>query len=909
MASTDPLYTIILAGGKGSRMRSHDRHKVCFDIAGTPAIVRAIEAYNLLGVLQNVVVVGEMAGQVVETVGKRFENVIFAYQPKARGTGDAARCGLRALANVSDLARVLVVAGDKLIDGATLSRVFEHADQTSSDLTMVVSPATSASEGAGRVLFRPDGSPLGIAETSDLRLLGARAELRALLPSELDESAALAKVEEVLNRQLGANGYWAQVLGHAKGEGPTNEELRESFRRDYWISSLEPLRFELKLASDLPPVSAEEAARSRFVNESIYLVRKSALEYGLDHMNTANAQGEEYLTDAVGAIMKGASGANGSRYRTTFVASERRGEILSFNNPEELLEIEDHLRGKREQALSDLSDRLGESRYRTVDDWLKLFPEPSTPAIAADEALRAYYGDDPELLAERRGHYRRTLLRFREAFGGDRKAVVVRSPGRINILGRHIDWQGGHCNLMAVDQEAILVASPRNDDQVEIRNVQPKHFPDLSLSIARLVSQLDWDDWMSCVNGQELQRRLRRSAGNWSLYFEAALLRLQMEFRHQRLVGMDLAVDSNIPIAAGMSSSSALVVATAEAAVALNGLELAPRQFVNFCGEGEWFVGTRGGSADHAAMKFGSKGMVSHVKFHEFELLERVRFPSSHRMVICNSFVLAKKAAGAKAVFNARVASYLIGVALVRARFPHLAHLIKFVRDIQPETLGITPSKIYELLLELPETISAEEARRIFQDDPKEWATLAPYLSGNDAQDEYPVRGVVLYGIGECARAREAVSCLRSGDMEAFGKLMNHSHQGERRFTVADDLSAETYQTDISDQYLNQLIHDLEGSDPASADAARPANQPGAYRCSTREVDAIIDIALRTPGVLGGQIAGAGLGGCAMILVENQAVDLLKERLDRLFYTAQGLPSGVFVCTPAAGSRVVDIDA
>ena len=69
-------------------------------------------------------------------------------------------------------------------------------------------------------------------------------------------------------------------------------------------------------------------------------------------------------------------------------------------------------------------------------------------------------------------------------------------------------------------------------------------------------------------------------------------------------------------------------------------------------------------------MKFGSKGMVSHVKFHEFELLERVRLPASHRMVVCNSFVLAKKAAGAKAVFNARVASYLLGVALVRKTFP-----------------------------------------------------------------------------------------------------------------------------------------------------------------------------------------------------------------------------------------------
>src|SRR5437660_12021263 len=107
MASSDPLYTIILAGGKGSRMRSRDRHKVCFEVAGVPAIVRAIDAYNRLGVVRNVVVVGDLAGQVVETVGSRFANAVFAYQPRARGTGDAARCGLLALNGVDDRARVL----------------------------------------------------------------------------------------------------------------------------------------------------------------------------------------------------------------------------------------------------------------------------------------------------------------------------------------------------------------------------------------------------------------------------------------------------------------------------------------------------------------------------------------------------------------------------------------------------------------------------------------------------------------------------------------------------------------------------------------------------------------------------------------------------------------------------------
>ena len=123
MSDASPLFTIVLAAGKGRRMRNRYMHKVCFDIAGVPTIVRALDTFNRLGVTQNVVVVGDMAGQVVETVGERFSNVVFAYQPQALGTGDAARCGLQALAPVADDARVLVVAGDKIIDSGVLARL------------------------------------------------------------------------------------------------------------------------------------------------------------------------------------------------------------------------------------------------------------------------------------------------------------------------------------------------------------------------------------------------------------------------------------------------------------------------------------------------------------------------------------------------------------------------------------------------------------------------------------------------------------------------------------------------------------------------------------------------------------------------------------------------------------------
>ena len=74
--------------------------------------------------------------------------------------------------------------------------------------------------------------------------------------------------------------------------------------------------------------------------------------------------------------------------------------------------------------------------------------------------------------------------------------------------------------------------------------------------------------------------------------------------------GADIIVAGDIPIAAGLSSSSALVVAAAEAIVAVNQLNIFPSQLIDLCGEGEWFVGTRGGTADHAAIKLGQRSRV-----------------------------------------------------------------------------------------------------------------------------------------------------------------------------------------------------------------------------------------------------------------------------------------------------------
>jgi N-acetylgalactosamine kinase len=672
------------------------------------------------------------------------------------------------------------------------------------------------------------------------------------------------------------------------------------------LARLAALPCDVRIAPEPVVFSAAEAAAARFRNESVYLVRKRAIDFGLEQMAANNAQGELYLTDAIGAIFR-ARGDTGPRFRICHVPTETPVEVMSYNNPEELLRIEDHFHGQRRQSLEELRTRLEAERFKTIDDWLALFPAEGQLPEPTRSAFVEYYGDDPALLAEKSAAYRSALLCFRQHFGRDRSVILVRSPGRINVMGRHIDWQGGRCNLMAVTQEVIMAVAPRADDLLEARNVDPRQFPDVSISIGRLVSQLDWDDWLSVVNSSGLTRHLRESAGNWSLYLEAALLRLQMAHREHHLRGMDMAVCGNIPVAAGLSSSSALVVATAESALALHGLEVSSQQFVNFCGEGEWFVGTRGGSADHAAMKYGQKGTINHVAFHEFQLLEQLAFPRTHALVVCNSFIQAKKAGGAREAFNARVGSYLVGVQLVRRLFPQYAPLIRFVRDISCENLRVPPSRIYEILTQLPESMTAAEVRAMFQNDADAWTGLASHFGTARDEAVYPVRGVLMFGITECARSVRAADCLRRQDMQELGTLMRTSHDGERCFATRADGSAEPFLVDISDAALHRLIEDLGSEDLARIERAQLWNQPGAYRCSTQEIDTLVDIAGRTPGVAGAQIAGAGLGGCAMILVRAENVPALEANLLRDYYAPRQLPNGVVRCTPSAGSCLLAI--
>jgi len=413
-------------------------------------------------------------------------------------------------------------------------------------------------------------------------------------------------------------------------------------------------------------------------------------------------------------------------------------------------------------------------------------------------------------------------------------------------------------------------------------------------------------NWLQWINSDEIKGRVEQTQGNWSNYVKAALFRLQEVYKATRLYGMNMMVCGNIPIAAGLSSSSAIVVATAEAAVRINELDLTPQQFVDMCGEGEWYVGTRGGSGDHAAMKFGAKGSIAHVRFLPFSVEGFVQFPEGYKVVVCQSQEHAHKAAGARNIFNSKVATYRLGFLLIQEDFPQFADRLEHLRDVSADHLGVGLADIYDILRALPERATREQIRQRLQGRHED--KLTEYFATHDEPPGgYELRKVCLFGLGECARTAICPSFLAQGDIDGFGQLMKISHDGDRiaRLTAG---AMEPYDNEFTDAKIDQLLADLASQDPARVARGQMHMQPGGYGGSTSDIDHMVDLACGLEGVAGAQLAGAGLGGCIMVLVREDRVDALVSKLAAEYYrnAPEAGRDRVEVCVPIAGSGAIE---
>ena len=843
----DP-YSITLAAGSGSRMPGDMPPKPCCKIGPLSVIENALQTYEQAGIHRHVVVVGYDANSVMDAVCRTRPDVLFAYQRELGGTGDAVRCGLDLLASVGPPQDVLICAGDKVVEPRVIRGLLGTYTTSGCDLCLAAGRSDHYT-GSGRIIVSGD-RVVGIIEVPDVAVSRIATALRSLPQSQ--RPSTVGGLAELVSRDTTRTGRLSRcfpALG-AILERPKSRKV--SWDEVAAAAETVPEGFDLPGGT----ISADQAAAAELGNLSVYVGRFGLLRDMVHRLGTNNVQGECYFTDVVEAVARRGHAVGIFRVNDP-------EDVMAFNTQEQLEEVR-----KVHTARA-----LTRTHYPKAQAWAQYFAQRPDMALHADAV---------------KGLIART--------GPDRPCVVACSPGRINLMGRHIDHQGGVCNLMAVDRHIVIAASPRSDDVI---NLWDSHAPGGSHHGFRFGELAGGIAQEHSPDSQFLDRLVAKNADDWARYVKDAAARLQQRFRDRALRGVDAFLCGNIPAGAGLSASSALVVAVSEVLTELNGLNVRPREFVDLCGEAGWFVGAGAGSGDYAPAKPEARREVISVSFFPFEILARHAFPQDCRLVVCHSGLPVEEAAEVKERLRARIACYHIACEIIRREFPEAAPRIRHLRDVNTRTLDVSLPTLYALLKRLPTVLGAEEVQAFAAEHP----VVAKCLAGLDlGRHEFRPRDVALYGLAECERALRAGSLLER-DAAGLGQVMNVSHDGDR--VTRWNAECAPFENQAGDEHMDSLIERASQLRPLTESGAALWQQPGACRCSMPRMDLLVDRALACPGVLGAQLAGAGVGGCIMVLARSDSVAPMQGCLRSTFYEPEGVEPRMFVCRPSQESYVL----
>ena len=200
---------------------------------------------------------------------------------------------------------------------------------------------------------------------------------------------------------------------------------------------------------------------------------------------------------------------------------------------------------------------------------------------------------------------------FEASFGKTPK-FEVDVGARICILGEHSDYvpwlRSNIITFSSANQRMRAQISPRLDGVIKIATtLEGCLSSEFSIQDVQITG-----DWLEALNSREIPDL------HWSNYVKGAVAYLVN--KRQIKNGFELLIDSNIPAAAGASSSSALTLCGLAAAHLANEIPWTPEDLAVMGGEAEWFVGTRGGMMDHATMMFAEEGGMLKLEFSPFEV-------------------------------------------------------------------------------------------------------------------------------------------------------------------------------------------------------------------------------------------------------------------------------------------------
>ena len=264
-------------------------------------------------------------------------------------------------------------------------------------------------------------------------------------------------------------------------------------------------------------------------------------------------------------------------------------------------------------------------------------------------------------------------------------ALIARAPGRVNLLGEHVDYNDGPVLPVALDMAVNLAFAPREDGLITL------HALDLGERVTfNLESSQEKKDWQ----GHQLPHWARYPAGvAWALQ-DAGL----------SVPGMQAVYTSNIPIGSGLSSSAAVEVAFAVAWQALGGWKADRMKIAQLCQRAEnVYVGVASGLMDQFASAHGVTGKALYFDTRNLEW-QTVPLPPATALVIADSRVPRSLTASA---YNQRRAACQQAVELLRKHKPEMRSL----RDITPIELAAYREFLPEEIEKRAEHVVKEIAR------------------------------------------------------------------------------------------------------------------------------------------------------------------------------------------------------
>jgi len=500
-------------------------------------------------------------------------------------------------------------------------------------------------------------------------------------------------------------------------------------------------------------------------------------------------------------------------------------------------------------------------------------------------------------VASQKERWESLLARFEELYG-EPPSFVARSPGRVNLIGEHIDYNLYDVLPMAVNVDVLIASAPSSD---------PKEFRLENVNAERFTSR----QFRTTEDGEV---DIDASVLDWANYFKAGLRGatklLQDTHGIRAPAGMKVLVDGTVPPGGGLSSSSAFVCATALSTMVANGVTAVNKKsLVEVAIISERAVGVNGGGMDQSASVFSERGSSTLVSFTPALHATPVAFPDIYPplvFLVANSFVAADKHVTAPVCYNLRVVECTLAAAVLAKIFGVTDKLP--TKDISP--LGTSLRGFQDAYFHQREGIedNSKTSLDLFE---KQLETLLdlvddylPQEEGYTAEQISQILGTTIEDLHDEYMCRFPVRASRF----KLRQRATHVFSEALRVMKFQKLLVSATSGDSHKVDGRKLLGDLGTLMNETQDSCRDI-----YECSCPELDELCQLA-RQAGSYGSRLTGAGWGGGSVHLVPKDRVEHVRKAWEDKFYrkywpdiTEDRLQHAIVVSEPSSGAYFFNV--